>query len=65
MFQFADSPEIDRCYFAMELVEGETLEALVRRYGPLDLELALEIAIQVTRALVLPQGGLLPRFEAG
>jgi serine/threonine-protein kinase len=52
IFQFGASPEIDRCYYAMELVEGETLEALVRREGPLKMELALEIAIQVTRALV-------------
>ena len=36
----------------MELVEGETLETLVRRDGPLPVETALEIAIQVTRALV-------------
>src|SRR5256885_4792089 len=36
----------------MELIEGETLDALVRRDGPLKLELALEIAIQVTRALI-------------
>ena len=52
IFQFGASPEIDRCYYAMELVEGETLEALVRRDGPLKAELALEIAIQVTRALI-------------
>src|SRR6266487_7194415 len=52
IFQFGASPEIDRCYYAMELVEGETLEALVRRDGPLKAELALEITIQVTRALV-------------
>jgi TolB-like protein/Flp pilus assembly protein TadD len=36
----------------MELVEGETLEALVRREGSLKVELALGIAIQVTRALI-------------
>ncbi len=36
----------------MELVEGETLEALVRRDGPLKVEAALEIAVQVTRALI-------------
>jgi serine/threonine protein kinase/cytochrome c-type biogenesis protein CcmH/NrfG len=41
----------DRCYYAMELVEGETLEARVRRDGPLPVHLALEIAIQVTQAL--------------
>src|SRR5947207_9103067 len=52
IFQFGASPEIDRCYYVMELVEGETLEALVRRDGPLKAEQALEIAIQVTRALV-------------
>ena len=52
VFQFGASPEINRCYYAMELVEGETLEALVRRDGPLKVDLALEIAIQVTRALM-------------
>ncbi|MGI8955464.1 MAG: protein kinase domain-containing protein [Chthoniobacterales bacterium] len=52
VFQFGAAPEINRCYYAMELVEGETLEARVRREGPLRVELALEIAIQVNRALV-------------
>ncbi len=52
IFQFGASPELDRCYYAMELVEGETLEALVRRDGPIKVEAALEIAIQVTRALI-------------
>jgi TolB-like protein/predicted Ser/Thr protein kinase len=42
----------DRCFCAMELIEGETLDSLVRRDGPLSLEIALEIAIQVTRALI-------------
>ncbi len=52
IFQFGTSPEIDRCYYAMELVEGETLEALVRRDGPVKAALALEIGIQVARALI-------------
>jgi len=52
VFQFGVSPGVDRCYYAMELVEGETLEALVRRDGPLKVGLALEIGIQVTRALI-------------
>ena len=52
VFQFGASPEVDRCYYAMELVEGETLEARVRRNGPLKVELALAIATQVTRALM-------------
>src|SRR6266581_9271110 len=52
VFQFGASPDASYCYFAMELVEGETLEARVRRDGPLKVELALEIGIQVTRALM-------------
>lgn len=40
-----------QCFYAMELVEGETLEARVRRDGPLPAELAFEVAAQVTRAL--------------
>ncbi len=39
------------CFYAMELVEGETLEARVRRDGPLPVALTLEIAIQVAQAL--------------
>ena len=44
VFQFGASSEIDRCYYAMELVDGETLEALVRREGPLSVDGALAIA---------------------
>ncbi len=51
VFRFGAVADTDRCYCAMELVEGETLDALVRRDGPLKLETALEIAIQITRAL--------------
>src|SRR5438105_377512 len=39
------------CFYVMELVEGETLEAKVRREGPLPLARALEIIEQVARAL--------------
>ena len=52
VFQFGASSDGERCYCAMELVEGETLEALVRRQGPLSPDLVLEIGIQVTRALI-------------
>ena len=38
-------------FYAMEFIDGETLEAFVRRRGPLPPLLALEIALQVTRAL--------------
>src|SRR5205809_7838482 len=39
------------CFYVMEVVEGETLEARVRREGPMPLALALEIIEQVARAL--------------
>ena len=51
IFQLGASTDSGRCYCAMELVEGETLEARVRRDGPLDVETALEMAIQIARAL--------------
>jgi serine/threonine protein kinase/tetratricopeptide (TPR) repeat protein len=52
VFQFGASPDGSRCYYAMELVEGETLESRVRRDGPLKAKLVLEIAIQISRALM-------------
>src|SRR5438046_9119312 len=39
------------CFYVLELVEGDTLEANVRRAGPLPVALALEIIEQVARAL--------------
>lgn len=38
-------------YYAMEFVEGESLDGVLRSRGSLDVNLALEIAIQVTSAL--------------
>src|SRR4029077_12146236 len=38
-------------FYAMEFVEGETLENLVRRSGRLEVKLALEIAMQVAAGL--------------
>jgi TolB-like protein/Tfp pilus assembly protein PilF len=52
VYHFGTVPEPDRCYYAMELVEGETLEARVRREGPLKVAQVLEIGVQVTRALI-------------
>src|SRR4029450_11689889 len=52
VFHFGTSPDGSHCYYAMELVEGETLWARVRRDGPLNAKEALEIAIQITRALM-------------
>src|SRR2546423_1884489 len=39
------------CFYVMELVEGETLEAKIRREGPMPLSLALEVIEQSACAL--------------
>src|SRR5437867_13057468 len=43
------------CFYAMELVEGETLEARVRREGPMPFAVALEIIEQAARALAVAE----------
>ena len=52
VFQFGTSPDGTHCYYAMELIEGETLAARVRRDGPLNAKEALKIAVQIARALM-------------
>lgn len=44
------------CFYAMELVEGETLEAHVRRDGPMALAVALDVIEQAARALLAAEG---------
>jgi serine/threonine protein kinase/tetratricopeptide (TPR) repeat protein len=39
-------------FYAMEFVEGETLEGLIKRSGRLEVHLALEIVTQITAGLV-------------
>ena len=46
-----EAAEVGDCFYAMEFIEGETLEARVRRSGPLSPIAALQIARQVARAL--------------
>ena len=41
----------DNYFYAMEFVEGETLEKLIKRSGRLEVKLALEIATQVAAGL--------------
>jgi len=41
----------ENCFYAMEFVEGETLEKLIKRAGRLEIKLALEIASQVAAGL--------------
>jgi serine/threonine protein kinase len=50
------------CFYVMELVEGETLETVVRRDGPMPLALALEVIEQAARALAAAEAcGLVHR----
>ena len=39
-------------FYAMELLEGETIEQRVFRKGPIDCATALDITLQITRALI-------------
>ena len=47
-----EDPAGTACFYAMEFVDGETLDARVRRLGPLPPGDVLEIALQIARALV-------------
>src|SRR5262245_50206877 len=49
--QFGMRLETGQYFYAMELIEGETLEDRVRRAGPLDARTTIDIAQQVTSAL--------------
>jgi serine/threonine protein kinase/Tfp pilus assembly protein PilF len=51
VFQFGISEETGQFFYAMELIEGETLEERVRRTGLLSVRTAIDIAQQVTSAL--------------
>jgi serine/threonine protein kinase len=52
VFQFGIREETGQCFYAMELIEGETLEERVHRAGPLNVRTAIDIAQQVAGALV-------------
>jgi serine/threonine protein kinase/Tfp pilus assembly protein PilF len=51
VYQFGVREDTGQFFYAMELVEGETLEERVRRLGPLDVLTTIDIALQVTAAL--------------
>jgi eukaryotic-like serine/threonine-protein kinase len=51
VYQFGVREQTGQFFYAMELVEGETLEERVRRLGPLDVLTTIDIALQVTTAL--------------
>lgn len=50
--------EGDAWFYAMEFIDGETVESLVRRHGPLEPSVALQLTAQVARALnaAVPHG---------
>jgi eukaryotic-like serine/threonine-protein kinase len=51
VYQFGIREDTGQYFYAMELIEGETLEERIRRAGPLDTRAAIDIAQQVTAAL--------------
>jgi len=51
VYQFGMRLETGQYFYAMELIEGETLDERVHRAGPLDAGTTIEIAQQVTSAL--------------
>src|SRR6516162_11152065 len=51
VYQFGMRLETGQYFYAMELIEGETLDERVRRAGPLDARTTIQIAQQVTSAL--------------
>src|SRR5262245_31635470 len=51
VYQFGMRLETGQYFYAMELIEGETLEDRVQRAGPLDARTTIGIAEQVTSAL--------------
>jgi serine/threonine protein kinase/Tfp pilus assembly protein PilF len=62
VFYYGTRKSDGQCFYAMELVEGETLQAHLRRAGPLPPALALEVIAQVAKALVAAEGhGLVHR----
>ncbi|MBS0657123.1 MAG: tetratricopeptide repeat protein [Verrucomicrobia bacterium] len=48
---FDQGQQEDTFFYAMEYIEGETLQSLIKREGTLQPRLALEIILQVTKAL--------------
>lgn len=46
------NPDTGACFYAMEFVDGETLESRLRRTGPFSPALVLEIALQIARSLI-------------
>jgi hypothetical protein len=62
VFYYGVRKSDSQCFYAMELVEGETLEARMRREGSLSAPFALAVVAQVARAMALAESqGLVHR----
>lgn len=62
VFHLGERASDGQCFYVMEFIDGETLEARVRRRGPLPVSLALEVTAQAARALMAASGqGLVHR----
>jgi serine/threonine protein kinase/tetratricopeptide (TPR) repeat protein len=62
VFYYGTRKSDGQCFYAMELVEGETLETRLRHSGPLPPSLALEVITQAARGLLaLEVNGLVHR----
>src|SRR6185369_13839466 len=55
VYQFGMRLETGQYFYAMELIEGETLDERIHRAGPLDARTTVGIAQQVTSALAAAQ----------
>src|ERR1041384_3012316 len=55
VYQFGIREDTGQYFYAMELIEGETLEERVRRAGPLSVRTTIDIAQQITTALAVAE----------
>jgi serine/threonine protein kinase/Tfp pilus assembly protein PilF len=55
VYQFGVREDTGQYFYAMELIEGETLDERIHRAGPLDVRATVDIAQQVTAALVVAE----------
>jgi serine/threonine protein kinase/Tfp pilus assembly protein PilF len=55
VYQFGVREDTGQYFYAMELIEGETLDERIHRAGPLDVRATVDIAQQVTGALAVAE----------
>jgi len=55
VYQFGIREDTGQYFYAMELIEGETLEERVRRTGPLSVRTTIDIAQQIAAALAVAE----------